>query len=170
MDSSGTIGADAVRTRFAVRNLTWELAAAPENGWLPVWRTVLSILIIVTLSVFVGFFTDVVLHLRESNRKLTILSYTDKLTELLNRRSYEEAKERLRHQALPEDFVIMTALVHNSPYHKTKLIFCFLLFGLSGYKYVTFPSSSKSFTAERTPSVSFLYPNLAESSFIDRSP
>lgn len=112
MDSGGTVGADAVRTRFAVRNLTWELSAAPENGWLPVWRTVLSILIILALSVFVGFFTDLVLRLRESNRKLTILSYTDKLTELLNRRSYEEAQERLRHETLPDDLVIMTADVN----------------------------------------------------------
>jgi diguanylate cyclase (GGDEF)-like protein len=73
---------------------------------------VLSGLIILVLSVFVGLFTHMVLRLRESNRELTILSYTDKLTNFLNRRSYEEAQARLRCEALPENLVIMAADVN----------------------------------------------------------
>ena len=108
----GGVGADAVTTRFAVRNLTWGLSVSPKSGWILTRRAVTSGLVIFALSIFAGLFADMVLRLRESNRELTVLSYTDKLTNLPNRRSYEEAQERLRHEAPPEQLVIMAADVN----------------------------------------------------------
>ena len=112
MHSRGAVGADAIRTRFDVRNLTWELSVTPERGWILTGRALLSGLIILMLSAFAGLFTDMVLRLRESNRELMVLSYTDKLTNLQNRRSCEEAQARLQRAALPEDLVIMAADVN----------------------------------------------------------
>ena len=116
MQGRGIVSPDAITTRFNIRNLTWELSIIPERGWNLTGRTVLSYLIIIILSVFAGLFTDMVLRLRESNRELTVLSYTDKLTNLLNRRSHEEAQARLRHEAPPGNLVIMAADVNGLKY------------------------------------------------------
>ena len=67
MQSLGSQRSDAVRKRFLVRNLTWELAISPHNGWYSVERCVAAIVIICVLSAFVGGFVSTLITLHSAN-------------------------------------------------------------------------------------------------------
>ena len=113
MHKIGEPKADAVKIRFNVRNLTWELAVSPANGWIPVWSIFVSILIIVIISGFVGVFASIMFRLHESNAMLLRLSTTDGLTGCLNRRAYEEALLTLPDKMSDEKFIYVTADVNS---------------------------------------------------------
>ena len=108
----GNPGADAVKTQFQVRNLTWELSVAPTKGWISVWKVAASILIIMIVSIFVGLFANTMFQLHESNAKLLHLSITDGLSGCLNRRAYEEALSDMSNKTIDENFVYVTADVN----------------------------------------------------------
>ncbi len=112
MQSGGSPGAGAVKTRFDVRNLTWELAVEPSEGWMHPWRVVLSILTILIISGFAGAFANAVFQLKESNALLLRLSNTDRLTGCLNRRAYEDALAELKKRPPDEDFVYVSTDVN----------------------------------------------------------
>ncbi len=57
MYGGGDIDDNAVKTRFNVRNLTWEIAVEPNKGWMSVWTAVASVVIIMLLSCIVGVLT-----------------------------------------------------------------------------------------------------------------
>ena len=104
---------DAVKVRFKVRNLTWEMTVAPTNGWIPIWRIIVSILVIVIISAFVGVFASIMFRLHESNAMLLRLSTTDGLTGCLNRRAYEEALLTLPDKMKDDNFFYVTADVNS---------------------------------------------------------
>lgn len=108
----GNPGEDAVKTRFKVRNLTWELAVAPNKGWLSVWSVAVSILVILIISAFVGVFANIMFQLHESNAMLLKLSITDGLSGSLNRRAYEEALSALSNDKIDDNFIYVTADVN----------------------------------------------------------
>ena len=67
MQAEGPLRADAVRKRFLVKNLTWEIAISPHNGWCSVERCVATIVIICVLSAFVGGFISMLITLHSTN-------------------------------------------------------------------------------------------------------
>ena len=67
MQAEGPLRADAVRKRFLVKNLTWEIAISPHNGWYSVERCVATIVIICVLSAFVGGFISMLITLHSTN-------------------------------------------------------------------------------------------------------
>ncbi len=109
MYGNGDLGKNAVRTRFDVRNLTWELAVEPNKGWISVWRVVLSVVIILVLSCIVGVLTYMMIHVRDVNTLLLHMSSTDVLTGCYNRRAYEDRIRELSSQNIDNDFVYISA-------------------------------------------------------------
>ena len=67
MQAHGSPRSDAVRQRFLVRNLTWELALSPQNGWFSVKWCIFAILVIIAISAFVGIFISMLINLRKTN-------------------------------------------------------------------------------------------------------
>ena len=110
--SGGVSGKDVVKNRFTVRNLTWEFTVSPMKGWIPVWRIILSVIIILLLSIIAGGFATMLMKLRESNAMLLCLSNTDTITGCLNRRAYEEALSEIGKQEIDDDFVYISADVN----------------------------------------------------------
>ncbi len=58
------IGDDAVKHRFKVRNLTWELAVQPKDGWVAPGQHVIAVCLFLFLSLFVAKFVDMFYELR----------------------------------------------------------------------------------------------------------
>ncbi len=112
MHSIGELGDDNVKTRFNVRNLTWELEVSPKKGWISVYMVLLSVLIFLIISGFVGLFTGILLKLRETNETLLHLSVTDQLTGGFNRTSYEAELHKLSERPLDDDLVYVSADVN----------------------------------------------------------
>ncbi|MCR4818467.1 MAG: response regulator [Fretibacterium sp.] len=67
MHAHGPKRSDAVRKRFLVKNLTWEIAIIPHKGWYSVERCVAIIVIICILSAFVGSFISMLIKLHSTN-------------------------------------------------------------------------------------------------------
>ncbi len=109
MRESGNLDGHEVKTRFQVRNLTWELAVSPEKGWISVWRILLSEIVLMILAGFLGVFTSMLLRLRETNGILLRLSNTDSLTGSFNRRAYENAISAYEEKPVDADFVYVSA-------------------------------------------------------------
>ena len=112
MEADGVVGKDAVRTRFNIRNLTWELAVVPTAGWLSTARVVIITLAILAVSVFFGVFAYLFLKLRETNAILFEMSYTDKMTGCANRRAFEADFARYEQASPGVDFVYVSADVN----------------------------------------------------------
>ncbi|MCR5733666.1 MAG: sensor domain-containing diguanylate cyclase [Lachnospiraceae bacterium] len=108
----GKPGKDPLRTRFSLRNLTWELAIEPSGGWVNPWRLVMSTLVIIIVSGFAGEFANMVFQLRQSNTMLRRLSNTDRMTGCLNRRAYEDALSELEKKLHDKSFIYVTADVN----------------------------------------------------------
>ena len=108
----GDPGENAVKTRFAVRNLTWEIAVVPKKGWILPWRVILSMLIILILSLFGGIFANMVIILHENNAMLRRLAVTDGLTGCMNRLAFEKRIGELRENGIDKDFVYISADVN----------------------------------------------------------
>ncbi|MBR5116584.1 MAG: CHASE domain-containing protein, partial [Lachnospiraceae bacterium] len=106
---TGDIGNDTVKTRFDVRNLSWELEVRPEKGWLSIGRAFLAISIILTLSVLAGVLTYMMIQIRESNELLRNISVTDALSGCQNRRAYEDKIKELSPQKPDDDLVYISA-------------------------------------------------------------
>ncbi len=100
MSFIGALEDDAVRKRFVVRNLTWELALRPKEGWSSPWQHVVAGVLFVLLAGFTAKFVDVVIRLRESNRVLRrmIGKFFDMLFRL--RESNEALKNMSEHDAM----------------------------------------------------------------------
>ncbi len=58
------IGDDAVKHRFKVRNLTWELAVRPRDGWAAPGQHVIAVCLFLFLSLFAAKFVDMFYELR----------------------------------------------------------------------------------------------------------
>lgn len=112
MESDGVVGTDAVRTRFHIRNLTWELAVVPADGWFPTGGLVVITLVILAISVFLGVFAYMFLKLRETNAILFEMSNTDKMTGCANRRAFEDALAKYGQAPPDDDFVYVSADVN----------------------------------------------------------
>ncbi|MBQ9564978.1 MAG: hypothetical protein IJU98_05265, partial [Synergistaceae bacterium] len=67
MQTHGSVRGDAVRKRFPIRNLTWELALSPENGWFSIKWCVFAVVTICVISAFVGGFIRMVITLHSTN-------------------------------------------------------------------------------------------------------
>ena len=125
----GAIGDDAVVNRFTVRNLTWELALRPKDGWSSGREHIVWCVIFLLLSCFVAKFVDMffklqdsnrvlrsmlvkffdmVFKLQESNEALKNMSEHDAMTGLRNRRAYSETIEAFL-KKVPEDCCVMMA-------------------------------------------------------------
>jgi diguanylate cyclase (GGDEF)-like protein len=109
MYGGGDIGDNAVKTRFDVRNLTWEIAVEPSKGWISVWKAVVSVVIIMLLSCIVGVLTYMIIHIRDVNTLLLHISATDVLTGCHNRRAYEDRVREFSSQSMNDDFVYVSA-------------------------------------------------------------
>ncbi|MCR4586338.1 MAG: sensor domain-containing diguanylate cyclase [Lachnospiraceae bacterium] len=108
MNAKGESDKRAVKLQFNVRNLTWELAVSPEKGWISALRVILSVILILTLSVFVGVFSGTLLKLRDTNVILLRLSNTDNLTGGLNRTSYAAALSEFSDKQIDDDFIYVS--------------------------------------------------------------
>jgi len=108
MHSKGSLGDQAVRSQFKVRNLTWELAVSPQNGWISGFQIAFSTVIILIISGIIGLFTNVLLKLHENNAILLQLSNTDQLTGGLNRMAYGMALSGLSLDSAGDDFVYVS--------------------------------------------------------------
>lgn len=129
MSNVGTVGDDAVVKRFTVRNLTWELALRPKEGWSDGRQQILWCVAFLFLSCFVAKFVDMffklqdsnrvlrsmlvkffdmVFKLQESNEALKNMSEHDAMTGLRNRRAYSETIEAFLRK-VPEDCCVMMA-------------------------------------------------------------
>ncbi len=106
------LGNDAVKTIFNVRNLTWQLEVKPSKGWFSAGNVIISMLIILLLSCFVGVLTHMIIRLRESNVLLQQLSITDVLTGCYNRRAYEDRILELSSTSPDDDFIYIAADVN----------------------------------------------------------
>ena len=109
MYGASDLGNDAVKTQFNVRNLTWELAVKPSKGWISGGDVVLSMLIILIISSFVGVITYMMMRLQNINSLLLHISTTDALTGCNNRRAYEEKIKELSSKKIDDDFVYVSA-------------------------------------------------------------
>lgn len=109
LQSNGSVGDDVVNTRFSIRNLNWQLALYPSNGWFSVARTVLTVAVILIISIFAGMFANLILKLKKSNEALLDMSKTDGLTGCLNRRAYEDDLAMYRSDVPADDFVYLSA-------------------------------------------------------------
>ena len=109
MTSSGSLKKNAKRITFTIRNLTWELAVMPVQGWISVRQIIIFIILFVSLSYFAGVFANTLLRLQESNRQLLQLSNTDRLTGCYNRRAYEADFSNLQENPPDDDFVYVSA-------------------------------------------------------------
>ena len=112
MESDGTVGEDAVRTSFTIRNLTWELAVVPTAGWFPAGRMVIAVIVILAISAFFGVFAYLFLKLRETNDILLEMSHTDKMTGCANRRAFEGDLIHYGQTPPGDDFVYVSADVN----------------------------------------------------------
>ena len=110
--SSGTLKKNAKRITFNIRNLMWELAVTPVQGWVPIRQIVIFIILFLSLSYFAGVFANLFLRLQESNRQLLQLSITDRLTGCYNRRAYEADFSYLQENPPDENFVYFAADVN----------------------------------------------------------
>ena len=108
LDRLGSPGSDAVRIRFGVRNLIWELAVSPQDGWFSDITVALGSILILVISVFVGAFVNMFLTLRETNAQLRLLSNTDRMTACFNRRAYENDLALFSETPQQRDFVCAT--------------------------------------------------------------
>lgn len=109
IQTNGEVAANAVRYRFPVRNLTWELALYPSSGWFSVPRTTFAVVVILVISVFAGMFANMVLKLKKYNKALLYMSHVDRLTRCLNRRAYEDDVVMYQSAPLSENFVFLSA-------------------------------------------------------------
>ena len=109
MTSSGSLKKNAKRITFNIRNLTWELAVMPVQGWISVRQISIFIILFVSLSYFAGVFANTLLRLQESNKQLLQLSITDRLTGCYNRRAYETDFSNLQENPPDDDFVYVSA-------------------------------------------------------------
>lgn len=66
----GTVGKEPIKKRFNIKNLVWELAVVPEEGWLPVRRCIIAFTMVFFLSLFVSVFVYMIYRLRYSNAEL----------------------------------------------------------------------------------------------------
>ena len=107
--SSGDLKNNAKRITFTIRNLTWELAVMPAQGWVAVRQIVIFVILFIALSYFAGVFANLFLRLQESNRQLLQLSITDRLTGCYNRRAYEADFSYLQENPPDDNFVYFTA-------------------------------------------------------------
>lgn len=112
METDGIVGTDAVRTRFNIRNLTWELAVVPTAGWFSTGGLIVITLVILSISVFFGVFAYLYLRLRETNAILFEMSNTDKMTGCANRRAFEYDLEKYGQTPPGDDFVYVSADVN----------------------------------------------------------
>ena len=103
------LGENTVKTQFKVRNLTWELEVQPSKGWISIWYVIVSMLVILIISFFIGVFMYMMFKLRESNALLMRMSITDTLTGCHNRRAYEDKVMELSSQKIEDDFVYVLA-------------------------------------------------------------
>ena len=108
LDRRGSPGSEAVRVRFGVRNLIWELAVSPQDGWYSDITVALGSILILVISVFVGAFVNMFITLRETNAQLRRLSNTDRLTACFNRRAYENDLALFSETPQERDFVCAT--------------------------------------------------------------
>ena len=116
MHKKGELKTNAVRSRFNVRNLTWELAVMPQRGWISTGRSIIAFVVILFLSVFAGGFAHMVLTLKEMNKKLLQISNTDRLTGCLNRRAYEDDLKQYADTGTKNDFVYVAIDVNGLKY------------------------------------------------------
>ena len=107
--SSGSLKKNAKRITFNIRNLTWELAVMPVQGWVSIRQIIIFVILFVSLSYFAGVFANLFLRLQESNRQLLQLSITDRLTGCYNRRAYETDFSNLQENPPDDDFVYVSA-------------------------------------------------------------
>ena len=105
MKSEGDVSSNPVVTRFAVRNLTWELSIVPSRGWFLPSRVALITALLLAVSVLTGQLANVMLKLRDSNENLRHLSNIDKLTGFFNRRAYEDDLLRYPDVPVEQNFV-----------------------------------------------------------------
>jgi diguanylate cyclase (GGDEF)-like protein len=102
------LGNNTVKTRFNVRNLTWEIEVKPSKGWVSIWKIIFSTLIILALSCAVGAVSNMMSRVRNINTLLLSLSVTDALTECSNRRAYDDKLRELALQEIDDDFVCVS--------------------------------------------------------------
>ena len=112
MTSSGSLKKNAKRITFNIRNLTWELAVMPVQGWVSIRQIIIFAILFVSLSYFAGLFANLFLRLQESNRQLLQLSITDRLTGCYNRRAYEADFSNLQENPPDDNFVYFAADVN----------------------------------------------------------
>ena len=112
MDSYGVLDRNPVRCEFAVRNLSWELAVSPREGWIPWELVIITVAVILTISLLIGILMNMLLSLRDSNETLLLLSTMDELTGCLNRRAYEEELARLSEETQDERLICASADVN----------------------------------------------------------
>jgi diguanylate cyclase (GGDEF)-like protein len=110
--SSGSLKKNAKRITFNIRNLTWELAVMPVQGWVSIRQIIIFAILFVSLSYFAGLFANLFLRLQESNRQLLQLSITDRLTGCYNRRAYEADFSNLQENPPDDNFVYFAADVN----------------------------------------------------------
>ncbi len=60
LHSSGSCGNDPVKTRFEIRNLTWELMVAPYDGWIPSWMIAIHMIMVAAVSLIIGILANTV--------------------------------------------------------------------------------------------------------------
>lgn len=108
MESVGTLGDDAVKNRFAIRNLTWELSLRPKDGWSSAGQYIAAGFLILLMSCFVAKFVDVFFQLRESNKTLKYISDHDVMTELGSRRAFEAVIDSFPKE-LPKNYCMLMA-------------------------------------------------------------
>lgn len=106
MKSVGTLGDDAVKNRFAVRNLTWELSLRPKNGWSSIGQHIAAGFLFILMSCFVAKFVDMFFQLRDSNKTLKHISDHDGMTGLGNRRAFEAVIDSFS-KDLPKDYCVL---------------------------------------------------------------
>ena len=116
MRESGDIDPHSVKTRFNVRNLTWELCVSPADGWVSVWKIVLSVIVIVIISSLIGFHTRLLFRFRDANGVLLNLSIRDTLTGAYNRRAYENKISEISSNPKETDLIYLTADLNGLKY------------------------------------------------------
>ncbi len=108
MQAGGLLDAHPEKIQFKIRNLTWELAVSPKEGWVSPLRHTVATVVILIISGFAGLFSNVLLNLREKNRILYHLSNTDRLTGGLNRMAYGIALSEMSAEMMEDDFVYVS--------------------------------------------------------------
>ncbi len=85
----------------------WTLSIAPGDSWLNIYEIIGSLLIASVMSALAGFAASAYVSMKQNAKELEVLSYRDALTNINNKRSYQEHMEELSQKKLPYGLIFM---------------------------------------------------------------